>query len=289
MKYIILAIITYINLVAFDAFITPDELKNSLNNKDLIILDVDTKEIYKAGHIKNAIHVDVSDFTDIQNPLLMATSEKREYELSKLGINSNSYVVIYSHNTEHSVLNSSFLALVLIQGGFESVSILNGGYMAWIFEYEFLVSSESYYPQNDGNIKLNDKNFIVDLDYIKNNISKLVILDARSTMEYFGVEKSQGIKAVGHISKARSSYYKDKFLKDGTLRDKQEIEQIYINGHELQHKDEIVVYANTIFSASMEWYILYKYLNFKNTMIYEKSFMQWGNLEDSSVTRFKWE
>ncbi len=289
MKFILLAVITFINLVAFDAFITPSELKNSLNNKELIILDVDTKEIYKAGHIKNALHVDMSKFTDIQNRWLMASSEEIEYELSQLGLNSDSYVVIYTHNTEKSILNSSYLALALIRGGFENLSILDGGYMSWIFEYEFLVSSEANYPENDGNIKLNERNIIVDLDYVKSYISKLAMLDARSTMEYFGVEKSQGIKAIGHIPKAKSSYYKNNFLKDGTLRDKEEIEQIYINGLELQQEDEIVVYGDTIFSASMEWYILYKYLNFKNTKIYEKSFMEWGNLGDSSITRFKWE
>lgn len=289
MKYILLAIITFINLVAFDAFITPSELKNSLNNKKLVILDVDTKEIYKAGHIKNAIHVDISLFRDIKEPLRMAPREKVESELRSLGINSDSFVVIYSRNSEKSILNSSFLALALIQGGFESLTILNGGYMAWVFENEFLVSSEPNYAKNDGDITLSSRNILVDLEYIKNNISKVTLLDARSPMEYFGVEKSKNINAIGHIPHAKSSYYKDNFLKDSTLREREELEQIYIEGHELQEDDEIVVYGDTIFPASMEWYILYKHLNFKKTKIYEKSFMEWGNLEDSSVRRFKWE
>lgn len=289
MKFFLLSILTFINVVAFDAFITPSELKNSLDSKGLIILDVATKKIYKTGHIKNAIHADISKFIDNQKQPLIASKEKMQNELRNLGINSDSHVVLYSHNTESSVLNSSYLALALIQGGFENVSILNGGYMAWVFECELLVSSKPSYPKNDGNMVLHNTNIIVDLDYVKHNISKLKILDARSTMEYFGVEKSHGINTIGHIPKAISSYYKDKFLKDGTLRDKKEIEQIYIEGYELQRDNEIIVYGDTLFSASMEWYILYKYLNFKNTKVYEKSFMEWGNLEDSSVTRFKWE
>jgi len=289
MKFFLLSIITFIHLVAFDAFITPSKLKDSFENKKLIILDVTTKEIYKTGHIKNAIHADISLFRDIKEPSLLAPKEKIEQELKKLGLNSDSLVVIYSRNSEQSILSSSFLALVLIQGGFENISILNGGYMAWVFENEFLVSSEPSYAQNDGNVTLTKTNILVDLEYLKNNTSKIMLLDARSPMEYFGVEKSKDINAIGHIPHAKSSYYKDKFLKDNTLREKEELEQIYIEGHELQPEDEIIVYGDTIYSASMEWYILYKHLNFKNAKLYEKSFIEWGNLDNAAVTRFKWE
>ena len=289
MKFTLLILFTFINLFALDAFITPSELKNSLNNKELIILDLSTKEIYKAGHIKNAVHVDISNFIDEKKPWLMASQQKMEYALQGLGINSDSHVVIYSHHKEDTTLHASYIALILIQGGFERVSILDGGYLAWVFEHEFFVSTEASYPKNDGDIKLHNTNIIVDLDYIKKNISNFTLLDSRSTMEYFGTKKSKDISAIGHIPKAKSSYFKDKFLTDGTLREKSEIEQIYIDGHELKKESEIVIYGESIFSASTEWYILYKYLDFKNTKIYGQSFMEWGNLEESKITRFKWE
>ena len=289
MRFFLFLIVTFVHLLASNAFITPDELKNDFGREDVVLLDVSPKEVYKAGHIKNALHVTLSDFTDMEKPWLLAPLEKRESTLKNLGIDSNSTVVIYSHNGENSLLRTSFLAFVLLEGGFENVSILEGGYMAWVFEYEFLVTSEFAFALHKGDVKLKKTDIIVDMDFLKNTTSSVTLLDARSPMEYFGVEKSKDIQAIGHIPHAKSSHYKDKFLRDGLLRDEKEIAQIYVQGHGLQPDDAIVVYADTIFAASMEWYILYKHLNFKNTKMYEKSFMEWGNENNTSVTRFKWE
>ena len=94
---------------------------------------------------------------------------------------------------------------------------------------------------------------------------------------------------MGHISTAKSSYYKDKFLYDGTIRYMTELEEIFIKGHELNIEDDIIVYGESALSASMNWYILYKYMGFKNIKIYEASLLEWGNYPDLPMTRFKWE
>ncbi len=81
----------------------------------------------------------------------------------------------------------------------------------------------------------------------------------------------------------------DKFLRDGTLREQKELDEIYIYGHELKISDEVIVYGDTVFSASMEFYILYKQMGFKNAKLYEASLLEWGNALDLPITRFKWE
>lgn len=288
-RYLLLLSLTLFNLLASDAFITPAELKASLGDKNLILLDVSQKEIYNISHIEGAIHADVAEFIDKQKSLYPALvpDESLQKSLRDLGINNDSRVVIYSHNSQKDIFNSSYLAFVLLYSGVESVSILNGGYMAWVFENDLLVSSLK--PDiEDGTIRvLPKRDLIARATDLQGPSAK--ILDARSYDDYYGVTRSDGVARVGHIKGAKSSYFATKFLKDNSLRDRSELEEIYIAGHELNSSDEIIVYAKDALSASMEFFILYQYMGFKNTKLYEASLLEWGNDQNLPMVRFKWE
>jgi len=279
MKKILLSTLLFLNLNAFSAFVSPNDLAKSLDHPNLIILDVTKKEIYKQSHIEGAIYVDITTFN----------KKNLQDSLRDFGINSNSDIVIYSRNTQKSILASSYFAFTLIKNGLEHVSLLDGGYMAWVFEYMLQTSSKPFYAPQRGNIILEKSPIVVDKQFMQKSLFQLDILDARDSNEYYGITKSKGIKALGHIPSAKSSDYKNKFLKDNKLRDNNEIDKIYIMGYGLAKNKTIVVYANTILEASMEWFILYKHLNFKNTKIYEGAYLEWGNDSNLRTTQFKWE
>ncbi|WP_373004695.1 sulfurtransferase [Sulfurimonas sp.] len=293
MKFFLLLSISFFTLIASDAFITPSELKNSLKEKNLIIIDVADADIYKTSHVKGAINSDISKFIN-QDPenlySLMNSPEIIQNELRNLGINQDSKVVIYSHNTDKGILNSSYLAFMLFYSGFDNLSILDGGYMAWVFENERLTSSVLPDSSEEGNIVVKPReHLLISRDLVQSSLASTPILDARSPQMYYGVERSNRVSTIGHISYAKSSFYKDKFLRDGTLRDQKELDEIFIYGHELKSSDEVIVYADNALSATMEFYILYKHMGFKNTKLYEASLLEWGNSLDLPMTRFKWE
>ena len=73
------------------------------------------------------------------------------------------------------------------------------------------------------------------------------------------------------------------------LRKNKELEKIYYYGLNLSENDNIVVYAENIFQASMEWYLLYKVMNFKNVKIYEAGLKEYFEDNANAVTRFKFE
>lgn len=291
MKYILILTLAFFNLFASQAFMSSSELKESLNNKELIVIDVANFNIYKTSHIKGAIHLDISKLINEDSQYhLMNSAEILEDEIRELGINNNSKVVIYSHNTKDGILNSSYAAFVLIHSGLENVSILDGGYMSWVFENELLTSTVQTQKKDYGNFKLKiNSNLLVTKKQLKENISLTTILDARSPQMYYGVQRSENITSIGHIPHSKSSFYMDKFLSDSTLREQNQLDDIYINGHELIIYNEVIVYSDTIFSASMEWYILYQQMGIKSAKIYEASLLEWGNDESLPMTRFKWE
>ena len=291
MKKILILSLLFFNLVASDAFITPNELKKSLDNKNILIIDVADSSMYKTSHISGAIHADISKFINLRNPYYLMNSPKIiQDELKKLGINIDSKVVIYSHNTKKGVLNSSYFAFILLYSGFENITILDGGYMAWVFENEHLTSSHSIKVKNNGNfIVKTNPNILSSSKYIQNNLSLIAMLDTRSPQEYYGTKRSDKVTSIGHIPHAKSSFYMDKFLRDGTIRDRNELDKIFIYGHELKTNDEVIVYGDSVFSASMEFYILYKHLGFKKAKLYEASLFEWGNNINLPIRRFKWE
>lgn len=291
MKYFLLSLFTLLSLNAFDAFIKPNELKEHLENKNLILIDVASTELYQKGHILHSYHCDVSKLINNTKlyPLIQNSSVVQK-ELSQFGINYDSDVVIYSHNTDKGLQASTFLALVLISHGFNNVSILDGGYMAWIFENELLVSTQEsdYTKEGDFQLKRRD-NILVNYEYVEKNLKSIPIIDSRSEQHYYGIKRSSKTETIGHISHAKSNYYKNSFLTDGLLRDKEELNEMFIEGSAIQKNKEVIIYSDTIFSASVNWYILYQQMGFKESKIYEASFYEWGNYSELPLTRFKWE
>ena len=288
MKYILLSLFLVINTYAYDAFISTSELKTNLNNPKLVILDVNSKESYDKSHIQGALHVDITKFTSKEeNITSLLSSIWTQRRLEKLGIEKGSSVVIYARSQEQ--LNASYFAMILILSGFENISILDGGYMTWTFKYNRLVSSEKSSAKSDDSfeIKLNNT-ILVNTNYVEDNLYNAQLVDSRDTPYYFGTRKLLSSKHFGHIPSAKSSFYKDKFLDDLTLRKDADLEDIFILGLELEEEKDIIVYGDSVFDASMNWYILYKKLGFKNAKIYEGSFKRWDE-ESLPTNSFKWE
>jgi len=288
MKIFLLLSLSFFCLFGSDAFITPTQLKASLNDKNLILIDVSEKELYITSHIEGAIYANVKEFMDKNSPYpTLASDIIIQDALRRLGINNDSKVVIYSHNSQKEIFNSSYLAFVLLYSGLDDISILDGGYMAWVFENNLLVSSLIPDIKYGSTVVMPKKHLIATTKDLLTSGAK--ILDARSYDDYYGVSRSDGVLEVGHIKGAKSSNTVTKFLKDNTLRNKSELDEIYVAGHELNSNDEIIVYDRDALSASMEFFILYKCMGFKNAKLYEASLIEWSNKENLPMTRFKWE
>lgn len=262
MKHIFALLLLTLYSYAYDAFITPDKLKDSLNEK-IVLLDVSPLDMYSISHIKGALHADISKFTKSEyKRLASAYSKNVQKEIIDLGINPDSHVVIYSRNSYENLQNSTYLAFVLTEHGFENISILEGGYMAWVFKYHTLVSSKKSSAKKDGSYEIrHNPNFLVELDYINSNSRNITVVASS--------EKLQSSELFSNISYTIERDYGDNFFDDLTLRDEDELSEFVSKLNLIKDKD-IVVYDETIFKASVNWYILYQKFGFKNTKIYEE-------------------
>ncbi|MCK9455521.1 MAG: rhodanese-like domain-containing protein [Sulfurimonas sp.] len=260
MKHIFILLLLTFYSYAYDAFISPEELKNSLKDEKLVLLDVSSLAMYEKSHIAGALHADISKFTKSNYARLASAQSKNvQNQFKKLGINRDSHVVIYSRSSDEDFLNSTFLAFTMIEHGFENISILEGGYMAWVFKYHTLVSSKKSSAKKKGTYKIKyNPTFSVGLEYIKTQQQNIVVVD--------GSDKVDSSKIFTDISYIIDRSYKDNFFDDFTLRSDDNLES-FRSKLDLFNNKKIIVYDENIFKASTNWYILYKKFNFKNVKI----------------------
>ena len=290
MPKVILLLILFISLYADNGFMSAEKLNSILNQKNIVLVDISSQKDYQDYHIPHAVHTKISSWRKpILKHQLMRSSQEIQTEMRRLGINNNSQVVIYGHNKKKSVLESSYIALAMIVNGAKNVTILNGAFAEWEDDDDRPLESGAK-TNKIGNFTASfNKNIVVDMNYTKAHIGKVPMLEARPAVFYYGSLRSSGVKHIGHIPKAMSSFWKDKFQLDGTLQSEDILKEIVLDGYNLNKNQEVILYCTGGLEASMNWFVLSQHMGFKNAKIYDGSMREWANRDDMPIVRYKWE
>lgn len=290
MKILFFIVAFTYSLLANDAFITAKDLQKKLTDKDLVLIDTTDLENYHLGHIPNARQVDISAFRELIEGKyeLMKPSKEIEKVARSLGINNDSYVVIYGHNKPKELLKASYIAMALIVNGFSNISILDGGFDAWkkiVSTNKALISTENPAPTQGNFTAHYNPDILVDMAYVKEQIGKVDMIEARAKKFYDGTESSPGVKRLGHIPEAQSSNWEEKFSKDEKLLPNKQLKTIFFDKQKLHQNKEVITYCTGGLEASMNWYLLTHHLDFKNVKMYDASMKEWGNNENTPMTK----
>lgn len=291
MKALILVLLGCVMLFASEPFISAEKLNTLLPQGKIVILDVGTKEDYLTkGHISGAVNTKISEWRmPVEKHFLMRPESELVKTISELGIDNDTLVVLYGHNQPKEMMQTGYIALTLKTLGHENVTLLNGGFAEWTFD-----SSRPVFHQNETNkpgvFKAAKKeNIIVDRAYVLKNLNKIPMIEARPPQFYYGMDQSDGVKRKGHIAGGTSYFWKNSFEADETVKSKEELKEVLINGMELDPSKEMMVYCTGGLEASMNWYILTQVLNFKDVKIYDASMKEWGNRDDTPMNVYRWE
>lgn len=269
MRLILLLTFSVSILFSQGAFVSSSYLKTSFADEKLVVIDV--SDMYKVGHISGSISFDVKYLINKEESYSALKLHTRLQDIfANIGLKNDSNIVIYGRNNFKDLKYCAFLAFVLISSGFENVSILDGGYMSWIFEDDSLVDNKKTVLKK-GNVTLEQKNLIVDAKQIND---KKNIIDARD----------RNLFDSSHINGATSCSYRIKFKEDFTILPNEIIKYKCI-GYLKNNTNEIVIYSDDIFTSSLEWYIVNMVLGFSNAKIYYNSFGEYKNLELDIITK----
>jgi len=203
-------------IVLNNPIVTTAWLERNLDNKKLILLDASMSKIVgkkpivytEAKFIPHSRRFDLEEvFCDLASAQNNAFPSPEHFtrEARKLGINTDSLVVIYDNQGIYSSPRAWWIFQAM---GFKNAVVLNGGLPQWLEEKRPTVSALSNKSIKLGNINgFYQQALVCDAHYVLQSLPQHTssIVDARSAMRFSGQapEPRAGVRS-GHIPKALS-------------------------------------------------------------------------------------
>ena len=271
--------------------VSTDWLTTNLENPGLIIIDIRSFQEYQAGHISSAINVPFPSWTTTRNELSLELLDEADLFMiiSAAGIKTGSLVIIVNKaDNPYPLADANRVADTLIYAGVCEVSVLDGGHDKWVKEARPL-SDELVKPETVEFRNEVDKKMFVSKDYVRGQLEKSIILDARNPNVYFGITKEQDAARAGHIPGAKCLPAPWVWNTDGTYRNTDELRKMAAGIAGEPGSQEIIVYCGVGGYTSTWWFVLTQLLGYQNVKFYDGSAQDWARDTDMPMIVYRWE
>jgi thiosulfate/3-mercaptopyruvate sulfurtransferase len=195
-------------------------------------------------------------------------------EAQKLGINSNSAIVVYDDKGIYSSARCWYLFKAF---GHQNIAVLDGGLPEWISRgFSVERKKDISYPRGDFKGYYHSKyfNFFDDIEQLREDPG-YQILDARSGDRFNGLvaEPREGLRS-GNIPNSRSLPFKD--LLDGNgMKPVNELKEI-LRAYNIEDKSLVFSCGSGITACVLA--LAAAMAGYKNTSVYDGSWTEYGTL-----------
>ncbi len=292
---VILFLLLFLNAFGMPKLVSPEWLKEHLQDENLVILEFSNAQSYFVeGHIPGAILTEKEEWRvmDEKTGALVRKSVEEYEKMFRLwGINNDTKVVIYyKGNNRNELLGAVYAYWVFHLLGHEKVGILDKGWVGWKSK-NFPVSYDEPQPK-EGNFKAKYNPYKeVDWKYVYENIGKVPIIDARPPDYYFGVGKFPAAKKYGHVpcSVPFSWWW---WVKEDEKTGKLYIEipdyaEEFMSNMGLGKEDEVILFCFGGTGAAFA-YVVLDIHGYKGMRVYDASKREWEAL-NLPLNRYVWE
>ena len=256
-------------------FINANDLVKILEDPNLILVDTRSYKEYSVKHIPGAVNLDLFYYhwSDTSKEGMKAFDMEMQKLFSYVGVTEGKKVVFYDEVSGMSAARGVWLLLYFSH---PQAFMLDGGMKRWENEnLPFETKTNGFKPTKFSG-KIN-KDIVVGYEYIKKNLDKIKLVDARTQEEFNGTV----IRAArsGHIPNAINIDWNFNIAEDGTMKDNKSLSELY---QQLSPDAELVTYCQGGYRAANSFLALKK-LGFKNVKVYVGSWGEWGNRLDLPV------
>ncbi|SEA17797.1 thiosulfate/3-mercaptopyruvate sulfurtransferase [Haloplanus vescus] len=271
---------------AKDVLVSADWVENHLEDFQsddpdyrLVEVDVDT-EAYDEGHAPGAIGFNWE--TQLQDQTTRDILTKGDFEnlLGSHGITEDSTVVLYGDNSNW------FAAYTYWQFkyyGHDDVRLMDGGRDYWL-EHDYPLSEEvPDFSPVDYEASGPRESIRAYREDVENAIEReLPLVDVRSPEEFTGeILAPPGLQETaqrgGHVPGAKNISWAAVTNDDGTFKTRDEIAQLYAE-EGIDGEGTTVAYCRIGERSSVAWFALHELLGYEDTINYDGSWTEWGNL-----------
>ncbi len=259
--------------------VSVDWLHDHLDAGDIVVLDGTINKVFddSQSQIPNARFFDIKKvFSDTTNPFPSAfpSTEQFQREARKLGINTDSAIIVYD---DKGIYSSARVWWLFKAFGYNNVSVLNGGFPAWL-KAGYPVEPMRVYHDASGNFTANLRpgymRFFKDMEQASKHKTHTII-DARSDDRFNAItpEPREGLR-MGTIPNSVNLPYTT-LLEDGILKPKAVLETLF--GKLAQVEDEIIFSCGSGITACV-LALGAELSGYQNISIYDGSWTEWGSL-----------
>ncbi|WP_135305760.1 sulfurtransferase [Haloarcula amylovorans] len=263
-----------------------DEFQSDDADLRLAEVDVDT-ELYDESHIPGAIGFNWE--TDLQDQTTRDILSKEDFEdlLGSNGISEDSTVVLYGDNSNW------FAAYTYWQFkyyGHDDVKLLDGGREYWVENDYELTDEVPEFSEVDYDASGPRESIRAYRDDVENAIERdLPLVDVRSPEEYSGeILAPPGLQETaqrgGHIPGAENISWAAVTNDDGTFKSRDELEELYAE-YGIDGDSTTVAYCRIGERSSVAWFALHELLGYDDTINYDGSWTEWGNLVGAPIEK----
>jgi thiosulfate/3-mercaptopyruvate sulfurtransferase len=258
-------------------------LFENLENPNLVILDASPRENksnlmpeFTNIQIKGALHFDMEKvFLDKENPIpnMMPNEKVFEDECQKLGINKESFIVVYDNL---GVYTSPRVWWMFKAMGHHKIAVLDGGLSVWKnanLPTEPLEKNKTL----PGNFKVvYQSDLVIDAAALIDNIEskKFQVLDARSKERFSGlIPEPRENMSGGHIPNSINLPF-EKVLHQGKMKTIDELKEIFKN-LTIENKSLVFTCGSGITACII--LLASELISEKNkNILYDGSWSEWG-------------
>jgi thiosulfate/3-mercaptopyruvate sulfurtransferase len=263
--------------------VTTAWLVQHLHDPDLVILHVDDRDAYDAGHIPGARYADDHDVAVMDAPSglshEMPSTQVLHDNLAALGISDTSHVIVYGVWTA-----STRMVLTLDYVGLNNVSWLDGGLEGWTRAGQPL-SKEAPMKRIGKLSPLAVRPIIADAAFVQAHLRApgFAVVDGRKTTFYDGSSKggANGHQKAGHLPGAGNVPFDTLLTGDMTLKSADDLTAIFAKAG-VKPGDTVIGYCHIGIQATAALFAA-RTLGHP-VMLYDGSFEDWS-LRDLPVEK----
>ena len=259
-------------------------LTEHLGNPSLVVLDirdaVEGSDLYAAGHVPGAVAAPYAASgwraKVGEVPGLLPTEDAIEKLVSGLGVSNDSQVVIVTGGANASDFGGATRVYWTLKVyGHDNVAILDGGYAAWA-KANGELSTDAVTPVAaafDAKFRPELRAEVAEVNEAIANDTNLI--DARSVAQFIGQEKTNTVRALGHIPSAVNINF-DKFYdaEKPAFASADVIAQLAKDAG-VNDSEGFISFCNTGHLASIAWFGLSEVEGLPNVRLYDGSMSDW--------------
>ncbi|MEM7214259.1 MAG: sulfurtransferase [Pseudomonadota bacterium] len=288
---ILLIALSHNSVVQAQPLVQVQWLESRLENEEIVILDIrsprKSRDFYAEGHIQGAVSAPYNSGwrKTIDGVIgMLPPVDEISSHIGGLGVGNQSHVVIVpfgNSSTDFAAATRVYWTFKVL--GHTKVSILEGGYAAWLASGLRLSREPTV---------LSKQNFVADFqsqllaseEEVQKSIGANVsLIDARPTAQFEGKAKSPVVARAGTLPKAmnlrQSTLYsprKARFLTEDEIN--ASTAKIGISSDE-----KSITFCNTGHWASIAWFALSEISGQENVSLYDGSMAEWTITVDNPI------